>query len=188
MKILFHKPTNTFKTYPRNDDEPVIGLSSDFDVYDVVSEERPFYDSSTEFIKSKEIIDHINKKLINSWETKDLPTYNPETQKLFYDTNLREYIVIEKSNQDNLREKIEEGFTVNPENITLAISESDRSAFSQMLTLVQEAISLGMITNDTPQTIADKSGTLHTVSTLRFRQIMVMYGMYYKQLWDQYKY
>lgn len=76
------------------------------------------------------------------------------------------------------------GYTVQPEGFTLALGDSDRNQFAQMLTLVQEALSLGFIDNDTPQTIADKDGGKHTVSTLRLRQILVLYGLHYKGIWD----
>ena len=81
--------------------------------------------------------------------------------------------------------KISEGFLVEPENFTLGLDENDRSAFSQMLGLVKEALDLSLITNDTLQTISDKSGQKHQLTTLRFRQIMVAYGFYFKGLWDE---
>ena len=79
---------------------------------------------------------------------------------------------------------VEAGYTVQPEGFTLALGDNDRSQFAQMLTLVQEALSLGLITNETPQTIADKDGGKHTVTTLRLRQILVLYGLHYKGIWD----
>lgn len=85
-----------------------------------------------------------------------------------------------------LDEKISEGYLIEPENFILALGQNDRNAFAQMLTLVQEGLSLALIDNDTPQIIADKNGLKHTITTLRFRQIMVAYGTYYKSLWDEY--
>lgn len=82
------------------------------------------------------------------------------------------------------RAAVEAGYTVQPEGFTLALGDNDRSQFAQMLTLVQEALSLGLITNETPQTIADKDGGKHTVTTLRLRQILVLYGLHYKGIWD----
>lgn len=99
-----------------------------------------------------------------------------------------EPILIEEKEEQPLSEfqqAVFNGFLVEPENFTLGLSEIDRLAFTQMLTLVQEALSLGMIDNDSIQTISDKSGQKHTITTLRFRQIMVQYGLYYKALWDQ---
>ena len=87
--------------------------------------------------------------------------------------------------QFNSLKRVENGFNIEPENITLGLSENDRNSFSQMLSLVKEALDLGLITNDSPQIISDINGEKHQISTLRFRQIMVQYGFYYKNLWDQ---
>lgn len=76
------------------------------------------------------------------------------------------------------------GFDVAPEGFTLRLEDVDRAAFAQMLALVKEALDLGMITSETPQLIADHTGARHEVTTLRFRQIMVTYGLHYKGLWD----
>lgn len=92
----------------------------------------------------------------------------------------------QKNQLINQREQlIDNGFLIQPEGFVLGLHESDRSAFAQMLSLVKEALDLGLITNETPQIIADKNGQKHQISTLRFRQIMVQYGFYYKSLWDQ---
>lgn len=184
MKILFNILTNSLTPYPRNDDQPVQGLSSDFEIYDIVEEERPVFNTSTQYIVSKQIIDSVSKQVIRSWEIKDIPLYNPETQKIYFDTMIGEYIVSQKTKQEILQEKIAEGYNVSPENFTLALGDVDRSAFTQMLSLVKEALDLGLIDNTTPQIIADLHGNKHEVTTLRFRQIMVGYGLYYKALWD----
>jgi hypothetical protein len=80
---------------------------------------------------------------------------------------------------------IENGFLVSPENFKLKLGDEDRAVFGQMLALIKEALDLGLITNDSLQTIKDYNGQIVSVSTLRFRQIMVQYGFYYKNLWDQ---
>lgn len=77
------------------------------------------------------------------------------------------------------------GFLVEPENIVLGLREADRMVFSQMLTLVKEALDLGLITNDTLQTISDINGQKIQLTTLRLRQVMVAYGFYFKGLWDK---
>jgi len=80
---------------------------------------------------------------------------------------------------------VENGFLVSPENFKLRLWDEDRAMFGQMLALVKEALDLGIIDNSTPQKIKDFNGQIVTVSTLRFREIMVAYGFYYKTLWDQ---
>ena len=76
-------------------------------------------------------------------------------------------------------------FKVVPENFSLSTDSVSRNAFTQMTTLIQEGLSLNLIDNNTMQTITDSQNKVHTLTTLRFRQIMVGYGMYYKSLWDQ---
>ena len=94
-------------------------------------------------------------------------------------------VVVAQTNKvEAAKAQVRAGYTVQPEGFTLALGDSDRSQFTQMLTLVQEALSLGLIDNDTPQIIADKDGGKHTVSTLRLRQILVLYGLHYKGIWD----
>lgn len=126
----------------------------------------------------------------------ELPEYNPDTERLLYNEDENSYYIIQLSEDEisDLRkvkqsaflfQKINDGFLVEPEGFVLALSDADRSAFSQMLSLVKEALDLGLITNETPQIISDKDGQKHEITTLRFRQIMVQYGFYYKSLWDQ---
>lgn len=131
------------------------------------------------------------------------PEYDRNVERLIFNTNEASWNIIpltqeeleqrqrEQIIMDNMiakaqvAETIRQGFTVQPENYVLGLGDLDRIAFSQMLTLVKEALDLNLIDNDTPQTIADADGVKHTVTTLRFRQIMVEYGFYYKNLWDQ---
>jgi hypothetical protein len=91
----------------------------------------------------------------------------------------------EELSSEQLKTSIEGGFLVQPEGFTLALNDTDRIAFSQLLVLVKEALELGLISNDSPQIISDKNGQKHEISTLRFRQIMVAYGFYYKSIWDK---
>jgi hypothetical protein len=86
---------------------------------------------------------------------------------------------------DEYSQAVEQGFLVQPENFKLRLWDEDRAVFSQMLALIKEALDLGIIDNSTPQKIKDFNGQIVTVSTLRFREIMVAYGFYYKTLWDQ---
>jgi len=116
------------------------------------------------------------------------PAFDPATQRLLYYAETNSYSVVDKSSKEIARETLDVsvavGFLVEPEGFILGLEDSDRNTFTQMLTLVQEAKALGLIDDTTPQTITDMSGVKHTVTTLRFRQIMVGYGFYYKTLWD----
>lgn len=84
-----------------------------------------------------------------------------------------------------ITDQIDAGYDVQPEDFVLGLSEYDRTAFTQMLLLVREALDLGLISNSDSQTISDKTGEKYLLTTERFRQIMVSYGLFYKSLWDQ---
>jgi hypothetical protein len=123
------------------------------------------------------------------------PEYDSSIEYLHYNAETNSYVKIPYAEEqlanidlmkrrENLMQSINGGFLVQPENFVLGMSDTDRGAFTQMLALVKEALDLGLITNDTPQIIADIDGQTHTVLTLRFRQIIVAYGFYYKGLWD----
>ena len=84
-----------------------------------------------------------------------------------------------------ITDQIDAGYDVQPEDFVLGLSEYDRTAFTQMLLLVREALDLGLISNSDSQTISDKTGEKHSLTTERFRQIMVSYGLFYKSLWEQ---
>ena len=164
----------------------------------------------TRFETDESVIENLQRKgwtLIVPPVSPVVPEYDWNTQKLIQDNETNEYSVVDLSPEElqervdlqaqmdaqileskqiqAIHDQISAGYTVDPEGFILGLAESDRNAFTQMLTLTQEALDLGLITNDTPQTIADKSGQKHQITTLRFRQIMVAYGFYYKSLWDQ---
>jgi len=80
---------------------------------------------------------------------------------------------------------INEGFKVEPEGFILGLQESDRSAFFQALTLINQAENLGLLTDDSIQEISDINGTRKTVSVRRFKEIVVSYGFYYMTLWSK---
>ena len=66
----------------------------------------------------------------------------------------------------------------------LALTDNDRQEFTGMVTLVQVALSQSLITGETLQTIADKDGKPHTLTTSAFIALMLAYGNYYKQAWN----
>ncbi|GAA5141275.1 hypothetical protein GCM10023213_25120 [Prosthecobacter algae] len=102
----------------------------------------------------------------------------------FADRVERQWEVRLKTARELAADALAVGYTVQPEGFVLSLKDRDRSQFTQMLNLVREAQALGLITDATPQSIADASDQLHVVTTLRFRQIMVSYGLHYKALWD----
>lgn len=165
------------------------------------------FNNQTRIETDQSIIDNLQRK---GW-TLIIPPVVPEcdwnTQKLIQDSETNEYSVVELSAEElqeradaqalmnaqilasqqiqAIHDQISAGYTVEPEGFILGLSDADRNAFAQMLALTKEALDLSLITNDTPQTIVDKGGQKHQITILRFRQIMVAYGFYYKTLWDQ---
>lgn len=166
MKLLYNTITQLFQPYNRGDNEAVAELDPIYQVYDVIQNEEPAYDPATHRLQAQESIDHDARTVTRSWSV----------------------MAIQESEikQRTLAEMVAQGYLVEPENITLGLSDADRGLFTQMLALVKEALDLGLIDNTTEQTISDQSGTKHSMTTLRFRQIMVAYGMFYKGLWGQY--
>ena len=132
----------------------------------------------------------ISNLLRKGWTEIFAPSYDPQTQQIEFNSQTGQFDVVgipeDQLKQQAFQNAISQGFLVQPENFVLALADGDRSAFSQMLALVKEALDLNLIDNNTIQTIADINGVKHSVTTLRFRQIMVEYGFYYKNLWDQY--
>lgn len=69
MKILFHTPTSTTKPYPRADDEPVIGLSDEYEIFDLIDSTRPPHNSATHYVRRlPEVIDQTTKTVTRGWE------------------------------------------------------------------------------------------------------------------------
>jgi len=67
--------------------------------------------------------------------------------------------------------------------ITLRAADSDRTAFTQLLTMLNEAERLKMLPAQTA--IADRDGQPHTMPTDQVRALLVQYGGIYQALWLQ---
>lgn len=117
----------------------------------------------------------------------DPPSYNPHLQ-YYPEWNGNQWMIndisAEQLKQNNYTNFINTGYLVSPEQFTLGLQINDISQFTSFITLLQEAQSLGFINDNTIQTIFDINGNIQTVTTFRLRQIMVGYGLYYKQLKD----
>lgn len=73
MKLLFHTPTQTLKPYPRADDEPVVGLSAEYEVFDVIQEPQPSHDPATHTCTATEAIDAQSKTVTRGWTVEEMP-------------------------------------------------------------------------------------------------------------------
>lgn len=153
------------------------------------------YENQAREESDQSVIDNLLRKGWTIFETAIPPIFDQSKEYLSYDKGLNTYNIIalteeeistkeKTNNQQLIFDKIEKGYKTE-EGFILSLRDNDRALLSQMLMLVKEALDLEMITNSTPQTITDIDNTIQTLTTLRFRQIMVGYGMYYKSLWDQ---
>jgi len=69
MKILFHTSTGTTRPYPRSDNEPVVGLSAEYETFDLIEQAQPTYDADTHYVRRlPEAIDTQAKTVIRGWE------------------------------------------------------------------------------------------------------------------------
>jgi hypothetical protein len=75
MKILFHIPTQTLVAYPRADDEPVVGLDPDYEIFDVIQLPEPAYNPATQYLSTTESIDTTAKTVTRGWQIINLPDY-----------------------------------------------------------------------------------------------------------------
>jgi hypothetical protein len=75
MKILFHIPTETLKPYPREDEEPVVGLDPEYDTFDLIQKPQPEFDPSTHWIEGTETIDVPAKTVTRGWQINALPDF-----------------------------------------------------------------------------------------------------------------
>jgi len=74
-KILYYTPTQTLKPYPRNDDEPVVGLDPDYEVFDIIQDAEPTYDSATQYLTTTETIDTVAETVTYGYQINELPDY-----------------------------------------------------------------------------------------------------------------
>ncbi|AEC52972.1 hypothetical protein SCRM01_025 [Synechococcus phage S-CRM01] len=67
MKIIYNTITNELYKYPRADDEPVIGLSSELLVFDVIQEPVPALGEGFSYRQADPVIDVDNQTVTYGW-------------------------------------------------------------------------------------------------------------------------
>lgn len=73
MKLLFHTPSQKLKPYPRGDDEPVVGLAQEYEVYELTQEPPPSFDATTHTCTATETIDAQSKTVTRGWTVQARP-------------------------------------------------------------------------------------------------------------------
>lgn len=61
------------KPYPRADDEPVVGLAQEYEVYELTQEPQPSYDHATHSCAATEAIDAQSKTVTRGWTVEEMP-------------------------------------------------------------------------------------------------------------------
>lgn len=131
--------------------------------YSVVREGKPATEIDEDLRQTKNV-DQGNKIVTYSWEIIDA---SEEV------TKARVY-----------EQKVLEGYNVNPEGFTLALDAKSIADFTGLMTLLNEALDMGIIAENSPISIRDINGTPRFNTVARTKQILVGYGLYYKQLFD----
>lgn len=73
MKRLYNTLTQTFlPTYPRDDDEPIVGLDPTLEIYDVIEVPRPEI-TANQYLTRTEVPDHEAKTLTLGWQVNESP-------------------------------------------------------------------------------------------------------------------
>jgi hypothetical protein len=126
-----------------------------------IIEERPEFDAATETLTPLRTV--TLAAVTEGWEIELLPA--ADVRRLAY------------------LAAINDGYTVPGLGITLALQESDRNAFTGLLTMINEAVSAGLKAETDTVTIADISGVAHSVTIAQLRGVMLGYGNHLSALW-----
>jgi hypothetical protein len=138
------------------------GPDKEYDWLPVINEAEPAYNSATQKLQKAEVIE--NNQLINRYNIVAL-TQN--------ELDVKDYLT-----------QYETGFEVLPEGFFLRLGETDQEKFGQLLLLTSRLIANSMATTSTLTSIEDKDGVMQEVTLGRLEQILLMYGLKAKELWD----
>lgn len=81
---------------------------------------------------------------------------------------------------------LDDGYADELTGIKLKTNQKAQTAFTSLVTMLQEGLSLGAITNDTPQTIWNYNDEPVVLTTLQVRQLLFRYGLHCKAFFDDY--
>ena len=76
-RILYSQSTATLHPYPRQDDEPVVGLDPDYLEMVLTQADQPAYDPATQRLDPTEAIDLAARTVTRGWQLIDLPPPAP---------------------------------------------------------------------------------------------------------------
>lgn len=90
----------------------------------------------------------------------------------------------QKSQLAAFQSALNEGFTDPVLNIKLKTTDRAQEMFTKFITMIQEGLSLGLITNDTLQVVWDYNDQPRQLSVLQIRQMLFRYGIHCKTFFD----
>jgi len=76
-RLLYDTTTATLHPYPRQDDEPVVGLDSRYVEMVLIQQDQPSYDPATEQLSPTEAIDTDARTVTRGWQVVGLPPPPP---------------------------------------------------------------------------------------------------------------
>ena len=83
--------------------------------------------------------------------------------------------------ENNYQARVDAGAVLG--DVHLKMADYDRSAFTQLLTLLNEAERFGQLPTET--TIADYIGNPITLPTMQVRLLIIQYGLVYQSIWSR---
>ena len=80
---------------------------------------------------------------------------------------------------------INTGYLIPNTQIYLGITDKDRQAWNQLITLINELLAAGQMTLSSELTLLDKNNQPHIFPVSEVKQILTNLGMYYYNIWVQ---
>lgn len=93
--------------------------------------------------------------------------------------------LLQQQKEKTFQDAIQIGYLIPNTQIYLGLGDKDRAAWNQLITLINELMSLGQMLPTTPITLTDKNGAPHVFQASEAKVILAGLGMYYYDLWTQ---
>lgn len=139
--------------------------------------EKPTFDEATQKIEYSDYYANLDALL---W-TRDANIVQKTQEEIDqYQKNL-----LQQQKEKTFQDAIQIGYLIPNTQIYLGLGDKDRAAWNQLITLINELMSLGQMLPTTPITLTDKNGAPHVFQASEAKVILAGLGMYYYDLWTQ---
>jgi len=145
-KKLYNTKTGELFTYPRYDDQPIVGRDPDLLPVEIIKAPRPDYDPATQTLEKTETPDVVAGTYTYGYTVRDLTA-------------------------QEILDRLPPHFETST-GIKLATQEQDQTAFTRMLTLID----LTQMDPSEMVLIKDAAGEKHAMSVADFKTMMAEYG------------